>query len=117
MVFTTDAARHNLPRRGSCERSVESNQGPVRSEITASATTAEYLAGRLRRILFDLDLDQRLGGWVTPGPDGLEFTALAIRQVDALVLALEDVVTGRSTSLAAPGLNQPSLFQDDNDDQ
>lgn len=75
----------------------------------STKTAAFYLGRRLWRVLFDLDLDRKLNGWITSVPDGIEFAALSIRQVDALVLALEDVVADRRTSYAAPGPGQLSF--------
>ena len=76
------------------------------SQQDPTKTTAHYLGRRLWRVLFDLDLDRKLSGWITPVPDGIEFAALSIRQVDALVLALEDVVAGRKISYSTPNPNQ-----------
>jgi hypothetical protein len=81
---------------------------PITQQDSTRSTTY-YLGQRLWRVLFDLDLDRKLNGWITPVPDGMEFADLSIRQVDALVLALEDVVAGRRTSYPTPGPNQLTL--------
>ena len=76
------------------------------SQPASTKSTTYYLGRRLWRVLFDLDLDRKLSGWITPVPEGIEFAALSIRQVDALVLALEDVVAGRRISYSTPGRTQ-----------
>jgi len=76
-----------------------------------SNTTTQYLTRRLRRVLFDLGLDQKVGSWITPSQERLEFASLSIQQADALVLVLEDVVAGRKrTGTRRPGTNQLRLF-------
>jgi len=68
------------------------------------------LGRRLRRVLFDLGLDQVLDGWVAPTSSGLAFADLPFRQADRLVYVLEDVVGGRPGLTSGPGPAQLRLF-------
>ncbi len=63
----------------------------------STKTTAHYLARRLQMVFNDLGLLPHIpSDWLQPGPDGLSFRPLSVREADKLVLALEDLAQGPS---------------------
>ena len=65
--------------------------------ITQDSTkgTAHYLARRLQQVFNDLGLLSHVpSDWLQPGPDGLSFRTLSVREADKLTLAVEDLAQG-----------------------
>jgi hypothetical protein len=58
----------------------------------STKTTAHYLARRLRVVFTDLGLLEHIpSDWLQPGPDGLSFRPLSVREADKLTLAVEEL--------------------------
>jgi hypothetical protein len=73
--------------------------------------TTAHLARRLYLAFHDLGIAGEIPtGWVRAESDGLGFGNLTVPQADTLVLAVEDLASGRRSLPAAPGLNQLPLF-------
>jgi hypothetical protein len=76
----------------------------------STKTTAHYLARRLQVVLNDLGLLEHLpSDWLQPGPDGLSFGSISVREADKFVLAVEDVAY-RRTAKRGPAPDQLRLF-------
>jgi len=94
----------------------QSESQPSHAVITpitppAAKTTAWYLARRIHVVLQDLGLlDHIPSGWLQPGPDGLSFRPLSVREADKLTLALEDLVHGYRPPRPSVDPDQLSLF-------
>ncbi len=77
----------------------------------STKTTSWYLARRLQVAFNDLGLIDHLPpDWLQPGPDGLSFRALSVREADQLTLAVEDLALGRLNNRPSAGTNQLPLF-------
>ena len=63
--------------------------------LDSTKTTAHYLARRLHIVFNDLSLPQHIpSDWLQPGPEGLSFRSLSVREADKFVLAIEDLAHG-----------------------
>jgi hypothetical protein len=102
--------------RHTSSETVESTTAEPDATITSISShperaTAHYLARRLLLAFHDLGLSESIPrGWLQPGPDGLAFRALTVREADKLVLAIEDLANGGRRHVSGPGPNQPTLF-------
>lgn len=77
----------------------------------STKTTAYYLARRLHLALHDLGVLQHIPpDWLQPGPDGLSFRPLSVREADKLTLALEDLAHGYRPPRPSVDPDQLSLF-------
>jgi hypothetical protein len=85
-------------------RVLEAESPPPPDEIAR----AHYLARRLQVALSDLGL-VRPADWITPTVDGLALSDLTLKQTDALVIGLEELITARP-SVASRAPDQPSSF-------
>lgn len=63
-------------------------------------------------VLYDLGLDQHLGGWVTATDDGeMTFAPLPLKVADRLICVLEDVVRDHQPPAFRRSSFQRSLFE------
>jgi hypothetical protein len=105
-----------LPNRHLSSETVEIKTVEPDAAITPISShpelkTSHYLARRLLLAFHDLGLIESVpNGWLQPGPDGLAFGALSVREADKLVLAIEDLANGGRRHVSDPGPNQPTLF-------
>jgi hypothetical protein len=114
MALTSAALRHVGP--GGITAEIGNPSPTVHTpEETGEYKRAALLIRRFHPVLLDLGLDRTLPpNWITPTADGgVSFGELSLRQVDQLILALEDVAGGRRTPLAQPSEGQLSLFGGD----
>lgn len=82
---------------------------PITPQETKS--TENYLARRLHFVLHDLGLREHLpSDWLRPGPEGLSFASLSLREADKLVLAVEDLACGYKARRPSVSPDQLPLF-------
>jgi hypothetical protein len=108
-VEPVDQSSHVLRTRGS--RTVEADAAVTPISSHPERATSHYLARRLLLAFHDLGLMRAVpDGWLQPGPDGVAFRTLTVREADKLVLAVEDLGNGSRRHVSGPGPNQPTLF-------
>jgi hypothetical protein len=74
-------------------------------------TTCDYLARRLQAVFNDLGLFSHIpSDWLQPGPDGLSFRPLSVREADKLTLAVEDLAQGYRPQRPSVSPDQLPLF-------
>lgn len=112
--MTTISTDPLVSGRASRELSHRNGANQARAAATPKSP-AQYLVRRLRSVLFDLRLDQLLAGWASPISTGLRFQTLTLKEAEALVRALEDVIGYRSpiSTHPSPGSRQLRLFDID----
>jgi hypothetical protein len=100
------------PYRQTSAESIRLNTVEPDSAITPTPkSTAHYLARRLEIVFNDLGLLPHIpSDWLQPGPDGLAFRSLTVREADKFTLAIEDVAHGYRPPRTTVSPDQLRLF-------
>ena len=102
--------RQSAASRNQSEPPLDAVVTPITRQ-DSTKTTAHYLARRLQVVLKDLGLLAHIpSDWLQPGPEGLHFRHLSVREADRLVLAIEDLAQRPPPSRRSVSPDQLRLF-------